>query len=182
MNAGKGFGHSVATIAAQCGRSSPPHAKPLPSFMKIAVSRNALQCTPLSTGLPENKTEIDMRKALLIAAATVALSASAFAQSNDYNPAAPAEVGAGAVAGTAAGVAVSEGVIGGSLGAALPATVAGAAATGGVAGVGVAAGIDAAVQPCRGFAAVFGMNRQECAQRQAMSDRQQLGVQRRVIR
>jgi hypothetical protein len=121
-----------------------------------------------------------MRKALLIAAATVALSASAFAQ--DYNPAAPAEVGAGAVAGTAAGVAVSEGVIGGSLGAALPATVAGAAATGGVAGVGVAAGIDAAVQPCRGFAAVFGMNRQECAQRQAMSDRQQLGVQRRVIR
>ncbi len=121
-----------------------------------------------------------MRKALLIAAATVALSAPAFAQ--NYNPAAPAEVGAGVVAGTAAGVAVSEGVVGGSLGAALPATVAGAAATGGVAGVGVAAGIDAAVQPCRGFAAVFGMNRQECAQRQAMSDRQQLGAQRRVIR
>ena len=68
------------------------------------------------------------------------------------------------------------------MGAALPATVAGAAVTGGVAGVGVAAGIDAAVQPCRGFAAVFGMNRQECAQRQAMSDRQQLGAQRRVIR
>jgi hypothetical protein len=121
-----------------------------------------------------------MRKALLIAVATVALSASAFAQ--DYNPAAPAEVGAGAVAGTAAGVAVSEGVIGGSLGAALPATVAGAAATGGVAGVGVAAGIDAFTQPCRGAAAVFGMNRQECAQRQAMADSQQLGTQRRVIR
>ena len=121
-----------------------------------------------------------MRKALLIAAATVALSASAFAQ--DYNAAAPAEVGAGAVAGTAAGVAVSEGVIGGSLGAALPATAAGAAATGGVAGVGVAAGIDAAIQPCRGFAAVFGMNRQECAQRQAMSDGRYVGGQRRVIR
>ena len=122
-----------------------------------------------------------MRKALLIAAATVALSASAFAQ--DYNPAAPAEVGAGAVAGTAAGVAVSEGVVGGSLGAALPATAAGAAATGGVAGVGVAAGIDAFTQPCRGAAAVFGMNRQECAQRQAMIDGQQLGTtQRRVIR
>ena len=123
-----------------------------------------------------------MRKALLIAAATLAFSAPAFAQSNDYNPAAPAEVGAGAVAGTAAGVAVSEGVIGGSLGAALPATVAGAAVTGGVAGVGVAAGIDAAIQPCRGFAAVFGMNRQECAHRQAMADRQHLGPQRRVIR
>lgn len=123
-----------------------------------------------------------MRKALLIAAATVALSASAFAQSNDYNPAASAEVGAGAVTGTAAGVAVSEGMVGGSLGAALPATVAGAAVTGGVAGVGVAAGIDSVIQPCRGFAAVFGMNRQECAQRQAMSDARQMGVQRRVIR
>jgi hypothetical protein len=127
-----------------------------------------------------NKTETDMRKALLIAVATVALSAPAFAQ--DYNPNAPAEVGAGAVAGTAAGVAVSEGVIGGSLGAALPGTVAGAAATGGVAGVGVAAGIDAFTQRCRGMAAVFGMNRQECAQRQAMSDAQHMGVQRRVIR
>ncbi|HYE85052.1 MAG TPA: hypothetical protein VEA16_01765 [Vicinamibacterales bacterium] len=122
-----------------------------------------------------------MRKALLIAAATVALSAPAFAQ--DYNPSAPAAVGAGAVAGTAAGVAVSEGVIGGSLGAALPGTVAGAAVTGGVAGVGVAAGIDAFTQRCRGAAAVFGMNRQECAQRQAMIDGQQLGTtQRRVIR
>jgi hypothetical protein len=121
-----------------------------------------------------------MRKALLIAAATVALSSSAFAQ--DYNPSAPAAVGTGSVAGTAAGVAVSEGVIGGSLGAALPATVAGAATTGGVAGVGVAAGIDAFTQPCRGMAAVFGMNRQECAHRQAMADRQHLGTQRRVIR
>ena len=121
-----------------------------------------------------------MRKALLIAVATVALSAPAFAQ--DYNSNASAEVGAGAVAGTAAGVAVSEGVVGGALGAALPATVAGAAATGGVAGVGVAAGIDAFTQRCRGVAAVFGMNRQECAQRQAMSDAQQMGMQRRVIR
>jgi hypothetical protein len=121
-----------------------------------------------------------MRKALLIAVATVALSAPAFAQ--DYNPNAPAAVGAGAVAGTAAGVAVSEGVIGGSLGAALPGTVAGAAATGGVAGVGVAAGIDAFTQRCRGMAAVFGLNRQECAHRQAMSDAQHLGTPRRVIR
>ncbi len=121
-----------------------------------------------------------MRKALLIAAATVALTTSAFAQ--EYNPSAPAAVGTGAVAGTVAGVAVHEGWIGGSLGAALPGTVAGAAATGGVAGVGVAAGIDAFTQPCRGMAAVFGMNRQECAQRQAMADRQIVGAPRRVIR
>ena len=125
-----------------------------------------------------------MRKVLMIAAATVALSVPALAAPGDsYNAAAPAEVTGGAVAGTAAGVAVSEGVIGGSLGAALPATVAGAAATGGVVGVGVAAGIDAAVQPCRGFAAVFGANREFCAQRQAMADGQITGVsQRRVIR
>ena len=125
-----------------------------------------------------------MRKVLMIAAATVALSVPALAAPGDqYNPAAPAEVTAGAVTGTAAGVAVSEGVVGGSLGAALPLSVAGAAATGGVVGVGVAAGIDAAVQPCRGFAAVFGANREFCAQRQAMADGQITGVsQRRVIR
>ena len=124
-----------------------------------------------------------MRKVLMIAAATVALSVPALAAPGDqYNPSAPAEVTAGAVAGTATGVAVSEGVIGGSLGAALPLSVAGAAATGGVVGVGVAAGIDAAVQPCRGFAALFGANREYCAQRQAMADGQIIGTQRRVIR
>jgi len=167
-------------MVAQWRRSSCASAKPLPSFAKHEFLRNALQRTQFVHGVTENKTETDMRKALLIAVATVALSAPAFAQ--DYNPAAPAEVGAGVVAGTAAGVAVSEGVIGGSLGAALPATAAGAAATGGVVGVGAAAGIDSVLQPCRGFQAVFGMNRQECAQRQAMSDARQLGAQRRVIR
>ena len=124
-----------------------------------------------------------MRKALLIAAAhgCTRPRAAAFAQGDITRRALPKSA-TGAVAGTAAGVAVSEGVVGGALGAALPATVAGAAATGGVAGVGVAAGIDAFIQPCRGVAAVFGMNRQECAQRQAMIDVQQLGTQRRVIR
>ena len=125
-----------------------------------------------------------MRKVLMIAAATVALSVPALAAPGDnYNPAAPAEVTSGAVAGTAAGVAVSEGVVGGAVGAALPATVAGAAVTGGVVGVGVAAGIDSVVQPCRGFQAVFGANREYCAQRQAMVDGQLIGTQqRRVIR
>jgi hypothetical protein len=120
-----------------------------------------------------------MRKALLIAAATVALTTSAFAQ--DYNSGAAA-VGTGAVVGTVAGVAVHEGWIGGALGSALPTSVAGAATTGGVVGVGVVAGIDAFTQRCRGMAAVFGMNRQECAQRQVMADRQVVGTQRRVIR
>jgi hypothetical protein len=125
---------------------------------------------------------MEMRKAILIAAATVALSAPAFAQT-EYNPYAPAEVTTGAVAGTVAGVAVSEAWIGGGLGAALPATTAGAVATGGVVGVGTVAGIDAVVQPCRGLQAVFGMNRQYCAQRQAMVDAQLTGTRgRRVIR
>ena len=44
----------------------------------------------------------------------------------------------------------------------LPTTAAGAAAVGGVAGVGAVALIDAAVQPCRGFHALFGMNHDEC--------------------
>jgi hypothetical protein len=126
---------------------------------------------------------MEMRKAILIAAATVALSAPAFAQTAEYNPYAPAEVATGAVAGTVAGVAVSEAWIGGGLGAALPATTAGAVATGGVVGVGTVAGIDAVVQPCRGLQAVFGANRQYCAQRQAAIDAQLTGAPgRRVIR
>jgi hypothetical protein len=44
----------------------------------------------------------------------------------------------------------------------LPTTAAGAAAFGGVAGIGTVAVIDAAVQPCRGFQALFGLNKDEC--------------------
>jgi len=120
-----------------------------------------------------------MRKALLIAAATVALTTSSFAQ--EYNSGAAA-LGTGAVVGTVAGVAVHEGWIGGSLGAALPTSVAGAATTGGVVGVGVVAGIDAFTQRCRGMAAVFGLNRQECAQREGMAGARHASVQRRVVR
>jgi hypothetical protein len=113
-----------------------------------------------------------MRKTLMAIAAVVALSTPALAASQvtvygDYNPAAPAEVTTGAVAGTAVGVGLSEGWISGSIGgAALPTTAAGAAAVGGVVGVGAAAGIDAVIQPCRGFSALFGLNKQECAARQ----------------
>jgi hypothetical protein len=131
-----------------------------------------------------------MRKTLMAIAAVATLSTPAFAASQvtvyggDYNPAAPAEVTTGAVAGTAVGVGVSEGWITSSaVGAALPATAVGAAAVGGVAGVGAAAGIDAVIQPCRGVQALFGMNKQACAQRQAALDAQQMGTtHRRIVR
>lgn len=108
-----------------------------------------------------------MRKTLMAIAAVSALSTPALAANvtvyRDYNPAAPAEVTTGAVAGTAAGVGVSEGWFGGTVaGAAVPAGTAGAIAAGGVVGVGAAAGIDAIVQPCRGFQALFGMNKGAC--------------------
>ena len=124
-----------------------------------------------------------MRKLLLIAAATAELSAPAFAAPEDQcNSAGPA-LATGAVVGTVAGVAVHEGWIGGSLGASLPASAAGAAVVGGVVGVGVVAGIDAVTQPCRGFHALFGANRQYCAQQQAGYDAQTMRVsQRRVVR
>lgn len=108
-----------------------------------------------------------MRKTILAIAAFAALSTPAFAASSvtvygDYNPAAPAEVATGAVAGTAVGVGVSEGWFGASAAAALPASTAGAVAVGGVAGVGTVAALDAAIQPCRGVQAFFGLNKGSC--------------------
>jgi|SRR5690242_8538381 hypothetical protein len=109
-----------------------------------------------------------MRKTLLAIAAVSLMATPVLAQQRvtvygDYNPAAPAEVTTGAVAGTAVGVGVSEGWFGSTVaGAAIPAGTAGAVAAGGVAGVGAAAGIDAIVQPCRGFQALFGMNKDAC--------------------
>lgn len=74
-----------------------------------------------------------------------------------------AETTTGVIAGTAIGVGVSEGWFGSTVaGAALPASAAGAAAVGGVAGIGAIALIDAATQPCRGFAALFGLNHGAC--------------------
>ena len=71
--------------------------------------------------------------------------------------------GVGAIGGTVVGVGVYNGWYGAAAaGTELPTTAAGAAAVGGVAGVGAVALIDAAVQPCRGFHAIFGMNRDEC--------------------
>lgn len=70
---------------------------------------------------------------------------------------------AGVVAGTVFGLGISEGWWGATIGeVALPATTAGAAALGGVAGMGTVALVDAALQPCRGFAAMFGFNHDAC--------------------
>lgn len=114
-----------------------------------------------------------MRKslyALPLAAAVLATPALAQdAYDNAYYPVAP--VVTGAAVGTVVGVGLYHGWFGSSAAvSALPATAAGAAATGGVAGVGTVALIDAAVQPCRGFHAVFGANRGACVNGQYVGD------------
>jgi len=113
-----------------------------------------------------------MRKVLCVLslAAAAALTASTAQAARYYPyPAYPyanrdaAELGAGAVGGTVAGLGVSEGWWGATAaGATLPTTVAGAAALGGVAGIGVVAALDAVTEPCRGFAAIFGVNHGAC--------------------
>jgi hypothetical protein len=111
-----------------------------------------------------------MRKALyvfpIVAAAVLATPALAqpYGYDPQYNPDAPAATVTGTAVGTAAGVAIYNGALGsGAFAAALPTTAAGAAAVGGVAGVGTIALVDAVVQPCRGFQALFLMHREECA-------------------
>lgn len=110
---------------------------------------------------------------ILTLAAAAAMATPAFAEIVEVNPnyAAP-EVAAGAVTGTAVGVGLYEGWLGSSATvAALPATAAGAAAVGGVAGVGTVALLDAAVQPCAGFHALLGMNRDRCVNGVYVGDR-----------
>jgi hypothetical protein len=107
-----------------------------------------------------------MAIAAVAAFSTPALAESITVYADHYNPAAPAEVATGAVAGTAVGVGVAEGWFGtsGALGSssAIAASTAGAATVGGVAGVGTVALIDSAIQPCRGFQALFGLNKASC--------------------
>jgi len=108
-----------------------------------------------------------MRKTLIaisVAAIAAALATPSLAEPIYHDNAAPA---AGAVGGTVVGLGLTEGWWGAApavAGTAVPATVAGAAAVGGVAGIGGAALIDAAIQPCRGFHAMFLMNEQYCAE------------------
>jgi hypothetical protein len=102
--------------------------------------------------------------ALSIAAVTAAaLATPAMARPGDRYPAKGAEVATGAVAGTVAGVGLYNGWWGSSAAAtSLGASVAASATAGGVAGVGTVALLDAAVEPCRGFHALLGMNSGAC--------------------
>jgi hypothetical protein len=139
------------------------------SQLREIAERATLQA--VGSKVRERKGAMQMRKTLLAIAAISLLSTPALAASNvtvygDYNPAAPAEVTTGAVAGTAVGVGVSEGWFGasGALGSssAIAASTAGAVTVGGVAGVGTVAALDSVIQPCRGFQALFGANKESC--------------------
>jgi hypothetical protein len=108
-----------------------------------------------------------MRKALcVLSVAAAALAAPSLAQAAPYyhdGNYAAGELAAGAVAGTVVGVGTYNGWWGsGAFASALPTTVAGAATVGGVAGVGTVATIDALVQPCRGFHALFDLSHGQC--------------------
>lgn len=101
----------------------------------------------------------------LAAATTLAVSSAQAAPEYTYQDASGATAATvGVVGGTVFGLGLSEGWFGPTLaGATFPTTVAGAAAVGGVAGIGGIALVDAALQPCRGFHAMFGLNREYCA-------------------
>ena len=110
-----------------------------------------------------------MRKIMIaLSAATIAaaaLATPAMARMDNYRDSpATGEALTGAAVGTAVGVGLYEGWYGSSvLATSAGATAGSAAVVGGVAGVGAVALLDAAIQPCSGFHAVFGMNRDECA-------------------
>jgi len=105
--------------------------------------------------------------AAAMSAAVIALPSSASAEvapGHNYYPLAVPAVG------VATGAVVGFGLYNGWFGAAptiagstLPTTAAGAATLGGVAGVGTVALIDGVLQPCRGFHALFGANKDACA-------------------
>ena len=105
--------------------------------------------------------------AAAVAAAAVALPSAASAETapgHNYYPLAVPAVG------VATGAVVGFGLYNGWFGATpmlgastLPTTAAGAATLGGIAGVGTVALIDGALQPCRGFHALFGANKDACA-------------------
>lgn len=118
-----------------------------------------------------------MRSALyaIPLAAVAAFATPAFAQSyepgyynNGYVAAAPWVVGAGV--GTAAALGAYNGWFTGAAGAAIPSTAVGAAAFGGVAAIGTVALVDAVIQPCRGFHALFDLNHGRCVNGQYVGD------------
>jgi hypothetical protein len=103
--------------------------------------------------------------AAAITAGAIALPTLASAQEAQYTTGYAGPV-AGAAVGTAVGVGLYNGWYGANAAigsAALPTTAIGATAVGGVAGVGTVAAIDSVFQPCRGFHALFGANKDACA-------------------
>ena len=127
-----------------------------------------------------------MRKALFalpLAAAAFATPALAQDYYYDLNARTAAPWVAGAAVGTAAGVGAYNGWFAswGAPASILPATTAGAIATGGVVGVGTVALVDAMVQPCRGFHALFGLNHGKCANGVYVGDRVAEGPARRRV-
>jgi len=119
-----------------------------------------------------------MRKILPILSivAVAALATPALAEPETVNPNygsayAVAPAAGGVAVGTVVGVGLYEGWFGNSAAVAvIPATVAGAATVGGVAGVGTVVLLDAAIQPCRGFHALLGMNEHECVNGEYVGD------------
>jgi len=69
---------------------------------------------------------------------------------------------AGAAVGTGVAIAAYNGAFGAGLAGTGAAATAGAAALGGTAAIGAVALTDALLQPCRGFAALFGLNHGAC--------------------
>jgi hypothetical protein len=109
-----------------------------------------------------------MRKILPIISLAVAaaFATPALAEPETVNPNygsayAPVVAAGGVAVGTVVGVGLYEGWFGTSA-AVAALSAAGAAVVGGVAGVGTIVLIDAAIQPCRGFHALLGMNEHEC--------------------
>jgi len=125
---------------------------------------------PCIRGSIKNRRSIAMRKiipmlalAAAAAVATPALAAPRYSYRHHNGAVTAAEVGTGAVAGTVVGLGFSEGWWGPAVGGTIfPTTAAGAATVGGVAGIGTVALLDAAIQPCRGFQALLGMNKDAC--------------------
>ena len=99
----------------------------------------------------------------LVAMTAVAIPTLASAQDAQYTTGYAGPV-AGAAVGTAVGVGLYEGWYGtsGAFVTGATTTAVGAATVGGIAGVGAVALVDGVFQPCRGFHALFGANKDAC--------------------
>lgn len=115
--------------------------------------------------------------AAALMAGTLATPASAQSVRENYEVVPYAAPATGVVVGTLAGVGLYNGWYGSSAAAtSLGATAASSAVAGGVIGVGAAALVDAAIQPCRGFHAMFDLSHGQCV------NGQYVGYQERPVR